>query len=515
MSRRQDIPPPTAKVASGASDAAPGLPARPGIATHYLRYSVANMLLLVAGVISFPVLTRLLDNTQYGVMGYFNTWVLIAVAVAKLGGQHAIIRFYPHDGDARQQAHFSTNFVTLPMLLSLSLWTVVAAALAGWQWTGRAEFSGVFWCVVLIIPVMVVVSIVQAVVRASERSGLLMTTKVTGRGMELALVLGLVILVERSALSVFGGRLIAATLLLGYFVYWASRNLSFSRRTIDLAATGGALMYGLPLMANEFAAMSLVAIDRVLLKEITDDYATVGIYTIGYTLAMQVNLFMSATLSEAFVPVVNRIYGGEGDVGVRELKGRVLLPMTYASLGVAAMIVAVGKDVLVALAGADKAASGAVFVAVGTVMALYPLLDISGYGLLLRKRSMRVFSLTAGAAVFNIAANFVLIPIYGYMGAAWATVISYVALSIATCLCCPRELLRFPDARALGTAGGFALLLLVIVIYTDMFGLSGPWSRVFAGGALFLAVYALPVWLLDPRLRATLPRWNWRKTPTR
>ena len=46
----------------------------------------------------------------------------------------------------------------------------------------------------------------------------------------------------------------------------------------------------------------LVAIDRVLLKHMTGDFAAVGIYTIGYSLAMQINVFMNATLSEAFVP---------------------------------------------------------------------------------------------------------------------------------------------------------------------------------------------------------------------
>jgi O-antigen/teichoic acid export membrane protein len=72
---------------------------RVGIGTHYLRYSTANILVMAAGLISFPVLTRLLDNTQYGILGYYETWVMMAVAVAKLGAQHAILRFYPFDGD--------------------------------------------------------------------------------------------------------------------------------------------------------------------------------------------------------------------------------------------------------------------------------------------------------------------------------------------------------------------------------------------------------------------------------
>lgn len=483
-------------------------PVRTSIGVHYLRYSTANALVLVAGLVSFPVLTRLLDNAEYGVMGYFNTWLMVAVAIAKFGGQHSVIRFYPHDGTTGELEHFSTNLVILPMLLSLSLWTLIAGGLLGWQWFGNAEFSLLFWAVVLIIPITVVTSIVQSVVRASERSGVVMVTKVVGRGLELALVLGFVIFLQRSAFAVYGGRLLAAALLLGYFVYWGFRYLKFSRSAIDLAAMGTALLYGLPLMASEFAYMVLVAIDRVLLKELTGDFAVVGIYTIGYTLAMQVNIFMNTTLWDAFVPVANRVHGSEGDAAVLALKSRVLLPMTYASFGVAVMVLVVGQDLLVGLSSPGKAASGAVFVVVGTMMALFPLFEVAGFGLLLRKRSMLVFLLTFSAAALNISVNLVLIPIYGYMGAAWATVISYAALGMANCLFCPKELRRFPDTRTLLTAGSFALLLFGTAMYTDLFGVSGPWSRVFTATGLFALIYALPVLLLDRRLRTALVNWR-------
>lgn len=479
---------------------------RPSVGAHYLRYSIGSVLVMLAGFVSFPILTRLLDNTQYGIMGYFNTWVLIAIALAKLGGQHAIIRFYPHDGDPRSYEHFSTNLVVLPMVLSFALWAAVTLGLLAWQWSGLGTFSSVFWCVVLLVPVLVMGSFVQMVARAAERSVLVMATRVLGRYLELGLVVAFVVWIERSALSVFQGRLTAGAALLAYFVYWSIRNLTFSRRQIDLAAMGTALMYGLPLMLNEFAGMLLSAFDRVLLKELTGDFAQVGIYTVGYALALHINLLMNSALWEAFVPVANRVYGTEGEAAVRELKGRMLLPIVYASVGVATMVLAIGQDAIVALAGQGKAQSGAVFVVVGTVMALYPMFDIAAYGLLLRKRSGTVLLITTGATAINIGVNFLLIPRYGYMGAAFAVVISHVALWSAYFALCPRGLLRLPDLRTLATAIGSAAVLLGVIEGTGLFGLERAWPRVFAGGGLFLALYVLPIWLLDARLRAVVPK---------
>ena len=98
---------------------------KPGFATHYLRYSTGNLLVIVAGLVSFPILTRLLDNKQYGILNYYDSWVLMAVAFGKLGAQHAIMRFYPHGGDADRLRAFSTNLFFFPLAVSLGLWALL------------------------------------------------------------------------------------------------------------------------------------------------------------------------------------------------------------------------------------------------------------------------------------------------------------------------------------------------------------------------------------------------------
>jgi len=498
-----NVPPQEASIANGTT---PGRPT--SLATHYLRYSTTNVLVLIAGFVSFPVLTRLLDNHQYGILGYYDTWGMIAIAVAKLGSQHAIIRFYPFDRDPRGMVRFGTNLVYLPMGLSVLLWAIVSIGMLVYAWWGNLHFPLVLWCVVLLTPIQVIISMLQMVVRASERSDILMATRVIGRWVELGLVLGAVILLQHSALAVFGGKILAALLLLFYFAHWARRNIPFSRGAVDLHATHHGMRYGLPLMANEMVAIVLVAIDRIMIKHMTGDFAAVGIYTIGYSLATQINVFMNASLSEAFGPVVNRVYDNDGEAAVRALKDRMLLPMTYASVAIATMLIGVGEDALVALAGPSKIASGEVFVVVGTTLALFPLFDISSYGLLLRKRSMMVFWITGFAAVLNAAINLVLIPRYGYMGAAWATAASYAVLGIARYLWCPRGLVRFPDLRTVSLSVGSAVLLLAVINGTDMFGIVAPWPRLCVAGVLFVLLYALPIWLFDPRLRKALRQWR-------
>ena len=81
-------------------------------------------------------------------------------------------------------------------------------------------------------------------------------------------------------------------------------------------------------------------------------------------------------------------------------------------------------------------------------------------------------------------------------------------LSIARYIWCPRGLVRFPDLRTVGLSVGSAVLLLAVIEGTDMFGVQAPWPRLFVAGGLFIVLYALPIWLFDPRLRNMVRQWR-------
>lgn len=481
------------------------------ISTHYVRYSVSNGAVMLLGFISFPILTRFLDNAEFGILRYYDTLMLLGVALVKFGAPHAIVRFYPYDGDQDRMRAFGTNQVLLPLILSVSIWSIIAIALVLAQWWGSSALHPLFWFALVLVLLLSNTNIVQMVMRASERSDVLMSTRIIARTLELVFVLVAVIVVQQSALSVYGGKIVAAALVLGWLGHWMYRHVSVSRQAIDLKEFRNGLLYGMPLMANELAASVLSNMDRVLIRHITGDFAMVGIYAIGYALAMQLNVFLSATLSEAFTPVVTRSYEQGGSEAVRALKTRVLLPMTYAVGAIVAMLLVSGHDVLVALSGHDKAASGEVFVVVGITLSLFALFAISNYGLQLKKQTLPVLAITVAAALVNIWMNFLLIPKMGYMGAAWANAISYAGLCLAQFIICPKGLAQLPRFHTLMVASGCALLLVAVAHGTDLFGLQNAWARLLVAGALFVCLYVLPVLVIDAKMRQmALGLWRQR-----
>src|SRR5690606_27163592 len=152
------------------------------------------------------------------------------------------------------------------------------------------------------------------------------------------------------------------------------------------------------------------------------------------------------------------------------------------------------------------------FAWIGALYALYPLLEIGGYGLLLHKRSATVLWLTLGATTLSVLLNLWLIPGHGYMGATWAAVGGFAALGTGLYFFCPRELRTRPDARALAVALGAATAFAITVEGSDLFGLASPWARLFVAGGFWLLLYVGPVFALDGRLRHLAGSWKaWKQ----
>ncbi|HEY0505283.1 MAG TPA: oligosaccharide flippase family protein [Lysobacter sp.] len=476
----------------------------PGIGRHYLRYSTANMLVLAAGLVSFPLLTRLLDNTQYGILGYYESWVLMAVAVAKLGAQHSILRFYPHGGDGERMRAFATNLFYLPMVGSLLLWLLVGVAvILHGRMTGSVH-TPVFWMALVMTPMLVYSSLVETVLRVTEQSRTVMLTRVASRWLQLVLMLAAVLFLQHTAAAAYGGKLLAVVIGMVFYLWWAHRNLRFSRRHMSAGEIRGSFAYGMPLVATEILAVALVSIDRVMLKGLSGDFAVVGIYSIGAALAMQVHMFMNLTVFESFTPMANRLYVTEGAAAVRALKRTMLVPMTYAALGVALLLWCLGTDLIIALSGVGKAASGPVFELMGAMNAVLPVLLVCGFGLVLERRTKTVMFLMCGAVAVNALLNWWWIPAFGVMGAAYATLASSLLSSVAACLLVDPVLRQFPDRRTLATAFAAGALGLAGEWITVQLQLRPGWQRMIVGGMLIGGPYVLALLALDSRLRAMI-----------
>ena len=486
--------------------------ARVGVATHYLRYAFGNVLVMVGGFVSFPIMTRLLDTGQYGIFGYYDTWLLILAGVFKLGAQHTILRFYPHVGGAPALARFGANFILLPFLSSTVLWLLAIAAYALIVYFSPPEATSIGWIMLLLLLPTIWISFAGAFAYAEERSDISVRMSVAQRWSETLCILLIVYFIERSTLGAYLARLFVAIVFAAGLTVWLRTQLPMRPRDFDRRAYAEGLRYGTPLVANEIANNLLSFADRLMLRQMLGDFTAVGVFTIGYGLALNISNLFNLALYTAYTQVSVREYETRGPEAVLQTKREVLHILVYISVGMIVGLLCAGPDILLLMAGKDKLQSVPVFVLIGIVYTLDGLFGICGAGLLLLKRSRMVLALTLGAALLNIGLNLVWIPRFGVMGAVYATCASFVALNVARYVTCPRELRALPDLRASATAIFLGLIALLIAHNWRFGALESHGLRFFCIASMMLGVFVLPAFALDRSLRYMLLRyWHGRK----
>ncbi|WP_376694890.1 lipopolysaccharide biosynthesis protein [Wenzhouxiangella sp. EGI_FJ10305] len=473
---------------------------------HYLRYLGGNLMVIAAGFVSFPVMTRLLDNHQFGILGYYEAWLLVIAGLLKLGAQHAILRFYPHQGGVIALRRFRTDYLLLPFALSMSLWLVCAASVVLMIDRFPADDQPILWVLILTLPLLIWSSFVEAVMYALERSDISLWLKIAWRWSELALVLLTIAMIERSALGVFSARLVVLIVVAAWLTLWFRRWCRGRITRPSRAPVVAGLAFGVPMMFTELVSVLFGFADRILLRTLTGSFTEVGIYTIGYGLAMAVAAVMGKTLDEAFLPTALRLYKASGAQAVVELK-RDMLDVWVLAVGLAtALLLCVGQDLLILLAGKDKAASAPVFVAIAIGMVWNSLFTIAQYGLLLQRRALRVLVIMLTATVLNLLLNVPLILAWGVTGAVVATLLSYGFLALVQLWQCPSELRYLPPVARLASAALFAPIMLGLLVQIEYFGAESPFARLLAGTVTVL-LPALVLAAMDGKLRAGIKRF--------
>ncbi len=478
-----------------------------GIVKHYLRYLGSNVLVVAAGFLSFPLMARLLDNRQFGLLGYYEAWLLLLAGLLKLGAQHSVLRFYPRPASPAALAAFRSNHILLPFGLSLALWLCCLLAAALLAQRLPTEEQAIVWLLLLSLPLLVWSSLVESVMYALERSDLSFWLRTTWRWSELLLVLGTLVFLERSAIGVLGARTLVLVLVALLLTRWLLRWLPAPVQRPKRAAVITGLAFGLPMMASELSSVVFGMADRILLRGLTDSLEQVGVYTIGFGLAMALGMLLGASLNQAFTPAALRHFELEGAPAVLALKQRMLDNWVYVVALCTALLLCGGADALVLLAGTAKAESAPVFVIIGICLVWHSLFEVANYGLLLQRRAMRYLLVILMATTIKLMLSIPLILHFGVLGAALATAVGYAALAVMQYRQCPPTLRYLPATYRLLLAVALPLLLMMGLQELDYFGARTPLARLMVAGS-WVAMASLAVIALDPRIRRRL----WRST---
>ena len=385
-------------------------------------YGLGDVAISVINLLLLPVYVRYLSPADYGALALLGTVEVIAKILFRMGLDGSFMRFFYDDEAvlARQRLASTIFFFLLGvsgLLLAASL--LLSPPLSVWLFEDaphlralQLTLANTFLIGLTFFPFHVL----RMEKRAAQFSALTLTRSLATLILRIVLVVGL----GYGVLGVVLADTIVTAVLMVVLVRWFRPLI---RPVFSKPILREVLKFGLPRVPHA-AAQQVIAVGDKLILTAFRSLDEVGVYSIGVSFGLTQKIFLSA-FEYAWAPFY---YENARDPAAR----RLFSSMTTYGLAVLALMTAglsaTGRDLLAA-ATQDQAARYVPAADVITWTAVGVFFQgaylMTSIGLNITKNTQYYPVATMAAAVSNVGLNFVLVPRFGMMGAAWANAVAY------------------------------------------------------------------------------------------
>jgi O-antigen/teichoic acid export membrane protein len=391
---------------------------------HSAIYGLGGFVSRILAVLLLPLYTRYLSPSDYGKVETLIALTTVIGIALRMGIHSAFFRFYFDSAEPaarrrvlRTSFWFTVAMATAGLIAGLALAAPIADLLFG-----SSDDSELVMAAFVGLWAGMNYEQLTSLFRVEERSVAFVSASLANIFLTIGATLLLVVALDKGPIGVivgnFTGTLIVYVVLIGY-----------RREQLGLEFDRGLLRemnrFGTPLVPTALFLWVTNFSDRLFLVRLADT-AEVGLYSVGVRIASAMVLLLTAfrLAWPAFA------YSIEDDGEARRTYAFVLtyvvLVTTWVATGlallspwivdwIAAPAFAESSRVVGPLAFAAVAFAGYIVVAIGVGRA---------------KRTQFNWVVTGAAAAVNVALNLLLIPPYGMMGAAIATVAAYSTMFV-------------------------------------------------------------------------------------
>jgi len=462
---------------------------------NILRLSIGDLLAKVFGFLAFVYLARVLGVEDYGALEFARAAMVYVLLFGDGGLELWATRQAARDADL---ATLAGRVIPLRALLGCATFLALFVLLAILPAPGRVKTLLLIFAAAL-VP--------QA---ASLRWAFMGTQQM--RQVALALVLAQSLFLAGALLTVRAPAdlfavavvyLVAELAAVGWLLRRFSGLYGGLRFRFTLRGADAAVRAALPLGAAQALALMSFNFDSLLLGMLQGP-AAVGLYSAAYK-PVTVLLAVPVTYFVGLFPVLSRSWA-DGPAAFDAVVQRSLrLAATFAlPVGVGATFVA--APVLDLLFGARYAAAAPAMQILAWSAVLVILRGTFRQGLNAAGCSLVDLRCAGLATGLNVLLNLAVIPIWGFMGAAVATLVSEVVWLLAATRAFGRHVLAVHMWRILMRPVGAGALMALILVFTPLL----PWpARVTLGVAIYIGALlvfggrraVVRLWAEEPRPR--------------
>jgi O-antigen/teichoic acid export membrane protein len=397
-------------------------PGKNHLISHTSIYMLGDILRRVVSLIMLPIYTRYLTPADYGVVELLSMLLDFASIIFGARVGQAVFRYYCTAESEHDRRSIISSALALSVVLNgLGAFMVTIfsgpLAIAIFSDESLKTYIALYSISMLLAPFM---DIPLVYIRAQQKPWVFLVFSITKLALQLSLNIYLVVILEMHVEGVIYSAVISSAvmslLLLGYTIPRTGIHVS-------MRISRNLFSFSLPLKLATIGSFYLTFGDRYILN-IYADLTQVGIYALGYKFGFILLLLTWDPFENMWDAEKYAIYNKPNAITIYQ---RVFLYSSSILVLVGLCISLYSKDLITFMA--DPAFLDAYRI-VPIIIIAYILQAWTRYcdlGILLKENTNQIALAGMVGVLVITAAYFTLIPLYGIYGAAWSTVIGFLA----------------------------------------------------------------------------------------
>jgi len=393
---------------------------------HTTVYGLTNVLAKAVGFLMLPFYTHYLNPTEYGIVEILDLSMTLFGMFLNMGLTVAILRRYAAAESLEEKRKvISTAFLFVAatglviFILGLGLVRPVSAHLLGPKVPATyllLSFSS--------FALLYITSVPGTYFRALELSGTILVVQLVGTVTALALNIYFIAVLKMGVLGLLWSSFVIAAVQMLLLCAWVVKRTGIK---FSMPHLQNMLAYGWPLTLSNLALFALNFSDRFFLQHLRS-LDVVGVYAVGYKFGFMMNFLLVAPFATMWQA---RMYNLHAHPDHRRIFGRIFVLYALILMYAALVLSVLSPEIVRVMVGPKFAASQHVIPLVAFAYVFWGIGFYAQLGMYLTNKTNLIGIIGTAAAVLNIGLNYFLVLRYGMLGAAWATLLSFLAIAIA------------------------------------------------------------------------------------
>ena len=392
-------------------------------------YGISTMLGRFLNFILVPFYTNVFSPADYGVVILIYSYIALFNIIFIYGMDAAFLKYSAFKDIGDEKDNFSTPFfsVLFTSVFFCGLLVLLNQPIAGFvELSSNLNYLIILSALILFFDANAVISFLK--LRLERKAKLFSFIKIINIVFNIVLNVFLILKLKWGIEAIFISNLVASVLSFLLLIPTLLKNIKFSFHKVLLKRL---LKFGLPYLPAGLGMMLVQVIDVPILEKLTD-IKTVGIYKANYKLGIFMMLFVNM-FQYAWQPF---FLTNAKEENAKELFSKVLTYFTIVGSLMLVMLSLFISDIVkinfagISIIGA-KYWEGLCIVPVILLAYLFNgLYVVFSAGIYIEEKSIYAPIVTGVGAITNVIANYVLIPQLNIMGAALATLLSYIVMAL-------------------------------------------------------------------------------------